>query len=788
MNRLVAVLAGTALLLGASPVSAAPPGPDTGDWSSVVLVQTEEVPAMATGVAVGPSAMVAVGGRACERTPGDDIGACWGQPWVSADGVTWEAVEAHASGLDLGRFRAATSGPEVGIEGVGYGTGGFVAFGWAQSDRDSVVGTGPSGVTPALWRSDDGRSWERLPTPDSFTAEGPMLSGAWPQTIVGTDDGYLLGGTLYASPAPRAAIWSSPDGETWTLAGPDEAFAIGGYVDTMEMPAAGGVVAIAVAPQDSAGAASAIAVGEACPGPDEGVGPKGAWAAAFDWTPGDCAARLWRSEDGETWEMDRFRAAEGGSLHREPYWARTVATTGEQDTAGVEPPKVLVSADGSTWDVATGGPLGRHLALTAVDGRFYALLPECDAARCRRKGLALWSSEDGATWHRDVTQPPLPAEPQEFIDVDMAAAGDRLVVAASYFSAPYGELASMALVSPPLTGSAAGDPGATALPDASPAALVMLPPANAAPLPDTASLPTGSRIAYVRGADSDGATVHVIAPDGTSDVPVAPGNRPSWAPDGERLAFDCRPRKDAGFPGSICVADVDAGNSEAVLRRAWRPRWSPVDDSIAFSRSVVDLGDAWVRDLETGATTQLPGGDPEWAPAGDRALVREMFVGELTVAATAVRPDGSDRRILGSAWNATWSPDGRRVAATSCDDTACRVTATDVESGETETLFAIDAPIRGLRWLPADGLAMVVGSSTPELAGDLFVVELSDGSVRSLTSGLAVAPDLTVSPDGAWLAFSAVVDGDTDIYLASRDGGWAPVTTSGDATAPTWGP
>ena len=111
-----------------------------------------------------------------------------------------------------------------------------------------------------------------------------------------------------------------------------------------------------------------------------------------------------------------------------------------------------------------------------------------------------------------------------------------------------------------------------------------------------------------------------------------------------------------------------------------------------------------------------------------------------------------------------------------------------MESGEAETLFATDAPIRGLAWLPDDGLALVIGSGTPELSGDLYVVDLPDGSVRSLTSGLGVAPDLTVSPDGEWIAFSAVVDGRSDIYVASRDGGWAPVTTSGDATAPSWGP
>ena len=425
-----------------------------------------------------------------------------------------------------------------------------------------MVGTGPYGVAPALWRSDDGRSWERLPTPDSFVAEGPGLSGAWPQTIVGTADGYLLGGTLYASPAPRAAIWSSPDGETWTLAGPDDAFDIGGYVDTLETPGAGGVYAIAVAPAGQRRVpASVIAVGEACPDPTKAPAPRGPGRRRSTGrpvtAPRDCGAR--RTDRRGRWTASG--RPKGGSLRREPYWSRTVATTGEQDVAGVEPPKVLVSADGSTWDVARGGPLGRHLALAALDGRFYALLPECTAAECQRKSLALWSSADGADWSRDASQPPMPADPQDFIDVDMAAAGDRLVVSASYFSAPYGELASMALVSPPLTGARGRARTPPLLPDASPTALVPLPPPDAAPLPSSATLPTGSRIAYVRDADTDRATVHVIAPDGTADAPVARGNRPSWAPDGTHLAYDCRPRSDAGFPGSICVADVDAGGS-----------------------------------------------------------------------------------------------------------------------------------------------------------------------------------------------------------------------------------
>ena len=72
--------------------------------------------------------------------------------------------------------------------------------------------------------------------------------------------------------------------------------------------------------------------------------------------------------------------------------------------------------------------------------------------------------------------------------------------------------------------------------------------------------------------------------------------------------------------------------------------------------------------------------------------------------------------------------------------------------------------------------------------GDLFVIELSTGALRSLTSGLAVTPDLSVSPDGEWLAFTVTADDRSDIYVASRQGGWFAATTNGRATRPAWRP
>jgi Tol biopolymer transport system component len=313
-----------------------------------------------------------------------------------------------------------------------------------------------------------------------------------------------------------------------------------------------------------------------------------------------------------------------------------------------------------------------------------------------------------------------------------------------------------------------------------------LPTASASPLPDSVRPPAESRIAYVTGETGTSPTIHVIAADGSADASVAPGTLPSWAPDGEHFAYTCKPERWDYF-GSVCIHDLPSGTSTVVIAHGTLPLWSPAGGLIAFSRDVWALGDAWIYQAEPRATWKLPGGMPEWSPTGRwlRFLTaRGMPERPVT---HVVRPDGSDARSLGTGWNATWSPDGRRIAATWWDGARSSITAIDIKTGAREGLFETDAPILALRWLPGDGLAFLAereASST----GDLRVVELSSGVVRSLTSGLAVTPDLTVAPDGQWLAFTVTGDGTSDIYIASRQGGWARLTTTGDATRPAWKP
>jgi TolB protein len=745
-----------------------------------VLPQAEDVSALATGVAVGPDVIVAVGRRACQRLANDDLGRCWGQPWVSTDGLAWERVEASGSGLDLGRFTMATSGPEIGVEGVAAGPGGFVAFGWAAG------GGTPGSLAPALWRSADGRTWERVPAPQGFETEGLMLPGPWLRAIAGSEDGYLLGGTIYGTPTARAAIWSSPDGLTWTLAEGDEVFGVGAYTDTMETPAAGGIDAVAVAPSGSAGTWHVIAVGSTCPAGEPGAGPRGELSRTYEWTTGLCRAQAWRSTDGLAW--GRLDLPDGYLR------AGSVATDGSGVIIGAtsveDRGEVISSANGIDW-AANGGQAGRQVALAAVGHGFRALVPVCLNEGCRRRSLEAWSSVDGVSWGLDPVQPTMPEGVEDFIDVDMAALGDQVVATAGYWTAPRTDMASMTLLSPALTtpivpmaepaATPAPDPASTA-PPTTEAMVVSLPPADAAPLPDSVATPAG-RLAYVTGLQGASAEVRLLHTDTGKDTSLAEGAEPDWSPDGTSLAYSCGLDGDV-TTASICTMDVESLDSQRIVRRAWGPRWSPDGGSIAYTRSRIDMGDAWVRDLASGDTVTLPGADPVWSPTGEWLMVT---TGSGVPYVTIVRPDGTDERVLGPGWNATWSPDGRRIASAWTGDEGATVSAMDVATGQTTPLFAVEGSLVAMAWLPGDMMAIVDGGTD---GGNLYAIDLGTLSVRSLTSGLTMTPgsDLAVSPDGRWLAFSATGPGGPGLYLASVEGGWRQLNEPESASMPAWAP
>src|SRR5215216_3575241 len=128
--------------------------------------------------------------------------------------------------------------------------------------------------------------------------------------------------------------------------------------------------------------------------------------------------------------------------------------------------------------------------------------------------------------------------------------------------------------------------------------------------------PTGDRIAYQRieiGCFGPRRT-YVIDSDGGAPAPMPlGGERPSWSPDGRRLAFSA----------NLTVANADGSGYEELRRYPSRhPTWSPDGRFIAFA------GGGWEHpDIYTIGSdgfgeqniTNTPGADesnPSWSPSG----------------------------------------------------------------------------------------------------------------------------------------------------------------------------
>ena len=116
-------------------------------------------------------------------------------------------------------------------------------------------------------------------------------------------------------------------------------------------------------------------------------------------------------------------------------------------------------------------------------------------------------------------------------------------------------------------------------------------------------------------------------------------------------------------------------------------------------------------------------------------------------------------------------------------------------TGNTTLLVPGDtASIYGVEWMPdASGFVYSMSGGFQTYA-NLFHYRISDGQITQLThfttSDQIVADDPTVSPDGQWIAYTKIINGNpiqTEIWVLKIDGSqtWRLAT---DAVFPAWGP
>ncbi len=121
----------------------------------------------------------------------------------SAPPMNWEQVPPQAS---LG---AGDEANQYLIHSVINGGPGLIAVGEVRPSSDQWWLIAPGDA--AVWLSEDGRTWERVPDPDGVFTGGLMIDD-----IAATSSGYVAIGAAEESGFANAAVWLSADGHSWS--------------------------------------------------------------------------------------------------------------------------------------------------------------------------------------------------------------------------------------------------------------------------------------------------------------------------------------------------------------------------------------------------------------------------------------------------------------------------------------------------------------------------------------------------------------------------------------------
>ncbi|MGA2263073.1 MAG: protein kinase [Acidobacteriota bacterium] len=253
-------------------------------------------------------------------------------------------------------------------------------------------------------------------------------------------------------------------------------------------------------------------------------------------------------------------------------------------------------------------------------------------------------------------------------------------------------------------------------------------------------------------------------------------------------------RSQSNLAGGASQAETARGGHLTLLvsseGAASDPALSPDGKMIAFVGESQGRGDLFVRRVAGGGQIRLTSDDageavPVFSPDGER-IAYTRFSSALKLPEVWIVPTlgGQPVRVRDNALDATWSPDGKRLAfilrrpgegdtlATSAAD------ATDLS-----TVMRSDAAYPFFRhpsWSP-DGKQLAVTRSSGGIAGEIWIVPLDGGQARRLSNdppGIFSSQSV-FAPDGRGIVHKSNRAGATNLWIMPLDGGLPVRLTSG---------